>query len=71
MDKPKYKQGDVVLAKYGSPFWPDVMFKVEEISPNHGGVGNHRYWGTDSKGVAHGAYESQLSKPTIQSAANP
>lgn len=60
--KPRYKKGDRVRAAYHGRFssGPDVEFVITSVGPNHGGMGNHRYWGVCDRGCGHGAYENQI-----------
>lgn len=58
---PKFKVGDVVLARYNSIYYPNTTFTISSTHANHGGEGNHRYWGDASDGEHLGAYEHQLT----------
>lgn len=54
--KPKFKVGDCL--KYADG--PSAWFRVTLIGTNHGGRGEHRYWGDHMLGGAHGAYERDI-----------
>lgn len=58
-EQPKYQIGDVLLVNHGYGA-KDICFKVITVRANHGGAGNHRYWGEDGSGRAWGAYEDQV-----------
>ncbi len=60
MGTPKYEVGDVVTMDSG---WDRQVLHAVTISTvraNHGAQGSHRYWGTDTRGQAHGFYEDQI-----------
>lgn len=60
--EPEHKIGDVVTMDSG---WErEVLHTVtiSGVSANHGGRGEHRYWGTDERGQLCGFYESQIGK---------
>jgi hypothetical protein len=54
--QPKYAVGDYLRYSDGPTAW----FCVTDIKANHGGVGNHRYWGRHMLGGVVGAYEDQI-----------
>lgn len=60
--KPKFEKGQRIAVEYRSYFagGPCIEFVITSVGANHGGLGNHRYWGLDDKGVGHGAYEHQV-----------
>jgi hypothetical protein len=57
--QPRYQIGDRVRVDHG---WDRevVVITISTVRANHGGQGAHRYWGTDDRGTAHGAYEDQI-----------
>lgn len=54
----KFKIGDILRYSYG----PTALFKVTEISPNHGG--SVRYYGRQYYGDIMGAYEEDCKRAT-------
>lgn len=58
--KTKFKVGDILRYDKGST----ALMKVTSISPDHGRVGSHRYYGVQFYGSAIGAYEIDCSLAT-------
>lgn len=58
-EQPKYQIGDILLVNHGYGA-KDIRLKVAKVRANHGGAGNHRYWGKDESGRDWGAYEDQV-----------
>lgn len=59
----KFKVGEIVRRASGGS---TALFKVTDISPDHGGKGLHRYYGRHILGGYSGAYEDELSPATKQ-----
>jgi len=68
--KPKFKIGDTIVVKDWQTFGDssyEYEMKITEISQNHGGPGNHRYWGTRPGRGDWGVYEDQIDRKKIGS----
>jgi hypothetical protein len=59
----KFKVGEIVRRAGGGS---TALFKVTDISPDHGGKGLHRYYGRHILGGYSGAYEDELTPATKQ-----
>ncbi len=56
----RFELGDLVSTTQH----PKAIFRIFLIYQDHGGPGQHRYWGSDSTGEMYGAYEAELTKAT-------
>jgi len=46
------------LVRYGEA--PAALMRIDSIAYNHGGPGQHRYYGAQLAGGSHAAYHAQL-----------